>query len=573
MHVHPEASSPLDQLRARLDALERRVAALEDRPEAIAAPSEEIKTPDRVAEPATGATVDAGATFGKVLSLFGGALLGIAGAYVLRAIAGASLLPRGIVAGVAAVYATGWLLAAARSASGLAATLFGGTSILILAPMLWEMSIRFQAMSAMGAACYLTAYAAIATFLGFRPVRAAAFTMAICGAALLAVGLSIATHAMALFSAIAVALYGAIELSSLRERVRGARVPIALCADAAVWALLYVYALPPGEQGGYQPLGSAAIVGIAALLFAIQAAGVAMRVVRRAQRVDVFTVLHVMVSFALLVFAMAQFLPTHGRQGIGWLCLLLAVAGYAAGYGPVRRAGQGRNFGVFVVWSCALFYAAVFLLLTPTAASVVLGVTGFAAVASKARRRMASIEAQGAISLSTAAVASGLLGYAISALAGHMPGWPTGPVLLAAVCTVLAYAAANDGPEEPALRQILHLLLALLSALGVAALLARSLVGLAAGVVRLDVFHVAVLRTLALCIVAVALTWLGARLGRVQMIRAAYAALGLAAVKLLFEDLRHGRMEFIAGSIFLVALTLLGVPRLARHPAQQRASR
>ena len=33
---------------------------------------------------------------------------------------------------------------------------------------------------------------------------------------------------------------------------------------------------------------------------------------------------------------------------------------------------------------------------------------------------------------------------------------------------------------------------------------------------------------------------------------------------MLFEDLRHGRMEFIAASFFLFAITLIGVPRLAR---------
>jgi hypothetical protein len=48
------------------------------------------------------------------------------------------------------------------------------------------------------------------------------------------------------------------------------------------------------------------------------------------------------------------------------------------------------------------------------------------------------------------------------------------------------------------------------------------------------------------------------------MTRIAYAALAFVAAKLLFEDLRHGRMEFIAASIFLFAVTLLGVPRLAR---------
>ena len=38
----------------------------------------------------------------------------------------------------------------------------------------------------------------------------------------------------------------------------------------------------------------------------------------------------------------------------------------------------------------------------------------------------------------------------------------------------------------------------------------------------------------------------------------------LLAVKLVLEDLRHGHLGFIAGSIFLFAITLIVVPRVAR---------
>lgn len=48
------------------------------------------------------------------------------------------------------------------------------------------------------------------------------------------------------------------------------------------------------------------------------------------------------------------------------------------------------------------------------------------------------------------------------------------------------------------------------------------------------------------------------------MTRLAYGALAFEAAKLLFEDLRQGRMEFIAASFFLFAVTLIGVPRLGR---------
>ena len=67
-----------------------------------------------------------------------------------------------------------------------------------------------------------------------------------------------------------------------------------------------------------------------------------------------------------------------------------------------------------------------------------------------------------------------------------------------------------------------------------------------------------------MCSLALGLAYAGARWHRVELTRIAYAALALLAAKLLFEDLRHGHLEFIAGSIFLFAVTLITVPRLAR---------
>jgi predicted tellurium resistance membrane protein TerC len=55
----------------------------------------------------------------------------------------------------------------------------------------------------------------------------------------------------------------------------------------------------------------------------------------------------------------------------------------------------------------------------------------------------------------------------------------------------------------------------------------------------------------------------GVRLRRPECKPIAYAALTFVAAKLIFEDLRHGHFEFIAASIFLFAISLMIVPRLA----------
>jgi hypothetical protein len=63
---------------------------------------------------------------------------------------------------------------------------------------------------------------------------------------------------------------------------------------------------------------------------------------------------------------------------------------------------------------------------------------------------------------------------------------------------------------------------------------------------------------------ALALAYSGAHWRRMELTRIGYATLVLAAAKLVLEDLRHGHLEFIAASIFLFAVTLMAVPRLAR---------
>jgi len=76
--------------------------------------------------------------------------------------------------------------------------------------------------------------------------------------------------------------------------------------------------------------------------------------------------------------------------------------------------------------------------------------------------------------------------------------------------------------------------------------------------------HLAFLRTLTICVAILALAFSGSHWRRLELTRIGYIALALVAVKLVFEDLRLGHLEFIAASIFLFAITLIAVPRIVR---------
>ncbi|MGA9427434.1 MAG: hypothetical protein WBV33_20310, partial [Terracidiphilus sp.] len=89
MNARPDS---LDQIAARLEDLNRRVMALErSRPELPLTPPDSIPAAAPVASSPE-------RQFTSAFPVLGSALLGIAGAYLLRAISGASLLPRTVVA-------------------------------------------------------------------------------------------------------------------------------------------------------------------------------------------------------------------------------------------------------------------------------------------------------------------------------------------------------------------------------------------------------------------------------------------------------------------------------------------
>jgi hypothetical protein len=175
-----------------------------------------------------------------------------------------------------------------------------------------------------------------------------------------------------------------------------------------------------------------------------------------------------------------------------------------------------------------------------------------------------TLECHGIIYLTAAVLSCGLLEYSFRALAGKMPGTVAWSILLVSGCALFCYLAAREREGEGWQQQALHLVLVLLAVCAVSALMVQGGLGLLALGITPDVFHVAFIRTLVLSALALGLAFAGSRWHRPEMRRIAYAALGFLAIKLMFEDLRHGRLEFIAASILLFALALIGVPRLAR---------
>jgi hypothetical protein len=230
MNDHPDVIE-------RLEALERRVSALEH-PLAAHLPHSATE-PKKAFAPHT-AEATASAPVKSIFSVFGIALLGIAGAYVLRALEQTGRLPRLAVAGASIVYAFLWLAWAARvrSSPRFTGSIYAATSALILAPMLWELTLRFKVLSAPVTAVLVCSYALAAFALQWKHDLKPVLRVACIAAAGLALALAFASHELLPFVVALLILSVVCEFVPGCDRVPEVSALIALAADAANWVFI-----------------------------------------------------------------------------------------------------------------------------------------------------------------------------------------------------------------------------------------------------------------------------------------------------------------------------------------------
>ena len=552
-----------DGIETRLETLERRVYALEHPTETLSdVAAIELSAASSIAtDEMVSVSVASGA-----FSVLGMAMLGIAGAYLLRAVAASSSLPRAAVATVAIVYALGWLVWASRAKAGdwLAGTTYACTSALILAPMLWELTLRFKVLPATLTAGVVGGFVMAASVLAWKRDFAPVLWVANLTAVAIALTLAIASHQLMPFIAVLLLMVLISEYGAGRGRESGVRVLVAAAADVAVWALIYIYSGAESARTEYPPLGAALLIAPGILLYLILGASLIYRVVLQRKTITVFETIETMIAFLLAACGLIYFGPPAGAIALGIVCVVLSGAGYATAFFLFDQIKERRNLLVFGSWSAALFLAGCMMCLPMFWQPLCLGTAAIAATFAGARLRWISVELHGVVFLVVAAAISGLLSGVVNALGGTLPGAPGWDIWLVSICAVACYAAIRPCDEKSWIEQVYSIVLAALAIGVAAALMVQGLVGLTALKMIPEAHHLAFIRTFTICVAALALAFSGAHWRRMELTRIGYATLGLLALKLVLEDLRHGHLAFIAASIFLFAITLIVVPRVAR---------
>ena len=579
-------ASVVERLNERVRELERRVAELEGMATqargaemASAIPQEQAKQPTAATpvagirpvqqgqppEPWKGAA--AAETPAGVITVLGKAVLGIAGAYLLRAIAESGSVPKLALLLVAIVYAAAWMVWAVRASasSRFASVTYAVTSAMILSPMLWESTTRFQTLSVGFAAAALTGYVVMTLALAARRDLELVAWVATVAAVMTALGLIFATRDLVALASALLAIGLASEVSACLGHRLTQRVLPALAADFAIWQLVDVMTSSKVVPEGYHATAAGTITALCLALLAIYGGSIGIRIFVRREAITYFDVGQGVLAFGLATFGALRATGGAIAPVLGALFLVLAAVCYWGALSRFVDDGLRRNRRVSATWAAALLVAGSWLLLPSGLQLVFLCAAAVVAAFLYARTGKFSLGLHVSVYLAAATAVSPVLGYVVNTLAGSVGGGPPWSVWLVTVAAAVSYVVGAGHAEERTTRRLLWVVPALLVGFAAAALAVSAIVGVAGGSAGLAASRLSVVRTIVGCAVALALAYAGARWKRVELGWVAYAAVGFGTLKLLLEDLRFGNAASLVVSLLFYGGVLILLARMMQR--------
>ena len=382
----PSAPATLEQLARDVRRLQERLDRLEAR---FASESASV-----VAEPPPAPAVDEIASdapsTSAIAGLAGKALLGLAGAYLLRALTEMKAIPLSVGVGVGIVYALGWLFLASRAPASERMTVGvrAVTSTLILIPLLWEAQIRFGAVPAALTAAVLVLFSTFGLAVPWRKDLAARR---------LGRYPDRGFHDLRDDDRDARPHPVYCRTSRARGGRRGLGVPRALAertldlaaaADLAVVLTVYLVTGAGGLPESYAPVGRTAVVVALLALLAIYLGSMTVRTLGRGFVVLPFEIFQCIVAFVIAGAGVSAVARGDGAvlMALGAFCAICAAGCYGVSFVfHVRALERERNLRTYAIFGFVLTVAACGLTMSGTALAaawsalavvfIVLGVT------------------------------------------------------------------------------------------------------------------------------------------------------------------------------------------------------
>lgn len=556
-----QLESVLEELTARIDQMERRLAALEQsrafsfqiQPAPAKSPASHPLEQLSLAQPS------------GLMALTGKVFLGIAGAYLLRAVAESGMIPYIAIVPLALLYGLIWLFAASRVPDGarLATAAYSLSAALIVAPMLGELNLRFHALSSNMTAALLLGFAVLAFSLAWK--RALAPLAVIAGSASVATALVllVAARDPAPFTLALLLIAAAMEYCGWHERWLKMRPLTAAAADFAVLALVLVYSNREGLPPEYRPLSQAILLALAAGLLLVYGISTVRRNVVLRKKITTFEISQTVIAFLLSEFGLLRLSNGAAATPLGVIFLIAAAGCYLAAFRLFSDGVQPRNYHVFAAWAAALLLTGSILALPASVLPIALSLAAAVIIATGTRFHRLALGYQGLLYLAAASVTSGLLDYVQRVLLGDVPLHAGFGVWFGFATVAVCYALSLQSAGTPDKWQ--HRLLRFGISIFVAAM-AATLLTLALLLMSPSgtVAEIAMARSLALCLLALGLGWSSSRWRRPELMWLGYVTVAFWTLKLLFEDFRLGSAGPVAMSLLFYGTTWMMLPRLIR---------
>ena len=560
-----EIANLVEQLNDRIQQLETRVSVLEGDPRKHhPIPSAPVARVQRERPPDTWQGLPS-IELPSAIATVGRAVLGMAGAYIFRALAESGTVPKLPVLVLAILYAAMWMVYAVRARSKPFASLtYALTSLLILSPMLWETTVRFEYLSPAVTGTILAGFFAFTMALAWKRSLEAIPWLTVAATTGVALALFIATRDAVSLTLAILAMAAIMEAAACFGHVLSARMLPALAATFSVWLVVSLLTSEPLPDG--YPLVSPAVIEILwFLLLGIYAASIGIRGFWLRREIKIVDTIEGTLAFAVAAFGATRAPGSLVAPLLGLIMLVLAAGCYWGALSRFAGESYSRNRRILSIWAAALLIVgSVFLL--PTAACIAfLCVAAVGASVLYTRKGSVSLGLHASILLAAAFGLSALPKFAYDSLIGTVSIAPHWSIFVVTGASLLCYVIGSSVPEAKLQRRALWVFPALLIALASASAAVVATVAISSGHSGISGSWLSAIRSTVNCALALTLAFLGLSWRRIELGWLAYAAVAFGTLKLLFEDLPSGNSSTLVFSFLFYGVVLIVLPRLTRR--------
>jgi hypothetical protein len=220
----------------------------------------------------------------NVLGLAGRAFLILGGAFLIRALTEGGTLPKGLGVLLGILYAAAWATTAYRS-EGVVASLYAVLSALLIFPLLFESTTRFEVLTPLTSTLWLgAATAGLLCITWLRDLRTATWATL-----LLSLGTTLAlmarTGSPIPYTTLFLALGAGVLWLTYGRKWHGLRWLAAMVANFAVLILTSIAATPGGPPEAYRDLSLGGSMALALGLVVVYVGSIAARTIQKSRKV------------------------------------------------------------------------------------------------------------------------------------------------------------------------------------------------------------------------------------------------------------------------------------------------